>query len=114
MQKFLLSFSAVALFVPAFAFAQTTTPQTVELLGKTVPYSEMVSADTDGNGKPDRTTYYDGDSMVLTVYDKNEDGKPELWLQWKDDKVVAELTDANADGVLDKKEDITPEERVVG
>ncbi|MDO8560496.1 MAG: hypothetical protein Q7S23_05760 [bacterium] len=114
MQNRIFSFSAIALLAPVLAFAQTTTPQTVEVYGQSVAYTEVVAADTDGNGKTDRTTYYDADAMVLTAYDQNEDGKNDLWLRWENDRVVAELTDTNADGAADKKDDITPEERVVG
>ncbi|TSC76039.1 MAG: hypothetical protein G01um101431_1057 [Parcubacteria group bacterium Gr01-1014_31] len=114
MRNRIFSLSTIALFAPVLAFAQTTTPQTVEVYGQSVAYTEVVAADTDGNGKTDRTTYYDGEAMVLTAYDQNEDGKNDLWLRWENDQVVAELTDTNADGVADKQDDITAEERVVG
>lgn len=71
--------------------------------GYPLEYDQTLSADTDGNGTPDRTSYYLGNRLVWSAYDEDEDGAADLWLRYRNgDMVDLELTDQNGDGKPEK------------
>lgn len=71
--------------------------------GYPLEYDQALPADTNGNGTPDRTSYYLGDRLVWSAYDEDEDGEADLWLRYRNgDMVDLELTDTNGDGEPEK------------
>ncbi len=71
--------------------------------GETIRFDRLLSEDTDGDGRNDRISCYDGESLVLTIYDTDNDDKPDLWLtfdrRWR---AKAEMRDTNRDGEPDQ------------
>lgn len=91
------AFLLVLLMLPSGVFAK-------EMIGDyLLEYDQKIEADTDGNGKNDRTSYYQGERLVWSAYDEDENGEPELWLRYKNGDIVdLELYDPDGDGEPDK------------
>lgn len=88
---------AVIAFLPLAGYAK-------EMIGDYVlEYDEKIEADTNNDGKNDRTTYYLGNRLVWSAYDEDGNGKPDLWLRYKNgDTVDLELHDPDGNGEPDK------------
>ncbi|MEK7493646.1 MAG: hypothetical protein AAB630_00665 [Patescibacteria group bacterium] len=114
MNTFLLKKIIVAVAIaclPAFVFAQSAV-QTLKVGDYTIEYDKTLEADTNSNGKNDRTSYYLKDQLVFTAYDENEDGKQDLWFRFKNgDAVDLELADKNADGKPDMITEVDAQEK---
>ena len=105
--KFLLSiFLLLVLFPAVHASAKLAVGD------YTFEFDEKFEADTDGDGKTDRISYYQGGTLVLAAYDQNKDGKSDLWLRYKNgDTVDLELEDTNGDGSPDYIAEVAPNEK---
>ncbi len=76
--------------------------RTVTVGGETVRYDRFFAEDTSGDGRNDRISCYDGDALVLTIYDTNNDGKPDLWLTFGHNwQAKSEMRDTDRDGEPD-------------
>lgn len=75
-------------------------------------FDQTFEADTDGNGTNDRTSYYQGDTLMWAAYDEDENGKADLWLRYKNgDSVDLELYDRDGDGEPDKIVEVDSQEK---
>lgn len=84
------------LCAPIFTFAKEGV---LEIGEYTIEYDQTHEADTNDNGKNDRTSYYFKEQLVFTAYDENEDGKQDLWFRFTNgDTVDLELADTDGDG----------------
>ena len=109
MKKFFIF--PILLLAPLLAHAQI---QTIQVGDYSFEYTENFPSDTNGNGVDDRTSFYNGNSLVLTAYDADENGSPELWFVYDgEDNVKMELEDKNADGVPDETVEIGKNEEVL-
>ena len=93
----LKAFLLVLLLLPSGVFAK-------EMIGDyLLEYDQKIEADTDGNGKNDRTSYYLGERLVWSSYDEDENGEPDFWLRYKNgDTVDLEIYDPDGDGEPEK------------
>ena len=99
------------LVIPFLVQAQA---QAIQVGDYSFEYTESFPVDTDNNGVNDRTSYYNGESLVLTAYDTDENGSPELWFVYDgEDNVKMELEDTTADGVPDEVVEIGDNEEVL-
>lgn len=95
--------------LPFFAFAKEGV---LEVGDYTIEHDQSFEADTNDNGKNDRTSYYMSGQLVFTAYDENEDGKQDLWFRFKNGDVVdLELSDTNSDGDPDVITEVDAQEK---
>lgn len=97
--------------MPALAFAQSAA-QTLTVGDYAIEYDQKLEADTNNNGKNDRTSYYRNEQLVFTAYDENEDGKQDLWFRFKNgDAVDLELADTDGNGKPDIITEVDAQEK---
>lgn len=97
------------LFLPVFVFAKAGV---LEVGDYAIEYDSIIEADTNGNGKNDRASYYLNEQLVFTAYDENEDGSQDLWFRFKNgDAVDLELADSNGDGNPDVITEVDAQEK---
>ena len=95
--KFIIISAAVLCVLPLAGHAKEA------IGGYALEYDQKYETDTDNNGKNDRTSYYQGDRLVWSAYDEDENGKADLWIRYRDgDTPDLELVDYNSDGDPDK------------
>jgi len=114
MNIFFLKKIVIALAVacmPVFVLAQSGA-QTLKVRDYTTEYDQKLEADTNNNGKNDRTSYYFKDQLVFTAYDENEDGKQDLWFRFKNGETVdLELADKDGNGKPDVITEVDVQEK---
>ena len=60
------------------------------------------------------TSYYDGESLVMTAYDQDENGKDDVWVLYREDLTVErELYDTDGDGEVDIISEFDKEENLI-
>ena len=60
------------------------------------------------------TSYYDGESLVMTAYDQDENGKADVWVLYREDLTVErELYDTDGDGEVDIISEFDKEENII-
>lgn len=75
-------------------------------------FDQKLEADTSGNGVNDRTSYYQGDLLVWTAYDEDENGEWETWFRYKGgDSVDLELYDRDGNGTPDRIVEVDAQEK---
>ncbi len=108
MKKSLIAFALVVTLFPLGVFAKET------IGNYPLEYDTRMEADTNGNGKNDRTSYYQGDTLVWSAYDEDENGKPDLWLRYKGgDTIDLEIHDADGNGEPEKIAEFVQDRREI-
>lgn len=98
--------------IACLPFFTSAKQSVVEVGDYATEYDQTFEADTNGNGKNDRTSYYMNGQLVFTAYDENEDGRQDLWFRFKNgDTADLELADADADGDPDMITEVDAEEK---
>ncbi|MEK7519804.1 MAG: hypothetical protein AAB581_00975 [Patescibacteria group bacterium] len=98
--------AAAALSAPFAGFAKEG------VAGYLFEYDQKLETDTNGNGVNDRTSYYQGDRLVWTAYDEDENGAADLWFRFKNgDTVDLELADRDGDGEPDLITEVSSAEK---
>lgn len=73
--------------------------ESVTFMGEDLIYDNVYQQDLNANGKPELTFYMDGDSLVLSEWDLDENGTPERFYAFEsDDTLSIEAYDDNGDG----------------
>ena len=85
---------------------------TVSIGGEELTYTEALTKDTNGDGRPDRLSYYDGDRLVAAAYDNDDDGEHDLWILFDEElRPRKEIVDRDRDGRPDVERAVDEEGR---
>jgi hypothetical protein len=99
-------FIIAAVFFAICAHAQGV--QTVVVGSESVQYTDTYQ------DIENATSYYNGDSLVLTAVDEDGDGSADRWLLYGEDrKVVQEMKDTDGDGEIDVTHTLDGEENIL-
>lgn len=75
---------------------------TIVIGRRSIRYTEAAEKDTNADGKMDRVSYYDGDQLLATAYDDDDDGEHDMWVTFDADlRVDQEVVDRDHDGSAD-------------
>ena len=101
----------VLFLIPATVYSQSGN---IKIGNYNVAFDEAFVSDPDGDGFNERTSYYLGGALVLTVYDNNKDGQSDLWFRYDGDlSLNLEVYDNNLDGAPDEFLTMDESEQVV-
>ena len=76
---------------------------TIDLGYFSLPFSHVFDDDTNQDGRLDRRSYYDGDSLTLVAWDTRGDGQHDMWVQFTPEYLVdQEMYDHTGDGAIDE------------
>lgn len=82
--------------------------QTITVGSESISYTETY------NDLPNTTSYYNGDELILTEYDEDQNGAPDVWVLYKPNFLVEqEMRDSDGDGKPDIYYDLDQNENVI-
>jgi len=109
MKKYYLSLMSMILlalllfFLPLPAASQIQEKDFISLGPYQIHYNQSIQNDTDNDGVPDKTSYFIQDTLVLTIWDYNQDGLPDAWFSYDEEEyLILQAEDLNADGQPDE------------
>ena len=90
-------------FLTLPAASQTQEKDFISLGPYQIHYDQSFQNDTDNDGVPDKTSYFIQDTLVLTIWDHNQDGLPDAWFSYDEEEyLMLQAEDLNADGLPDE------------
>lgn len=72
-----------------FLFSSVGYADTVTFMDQDLTYDQSYTQDVDGDGFEELTFYMQGDALVLSVWDTDQNGQPDRWFSYGEDDALA-------------------------